>query len=431
MTHPAASLLDSLTDEQGPPVHAIREGVSRVIAGPGTGKTRVLTARIARMVLDGVQPEEIRALVFTRTAAAEIRARLRHVIGERANDVGVMTFHAYAWRLIQQERAEEGLRPVFIATEAEEESFRASIHEGPLRLPNRRRVPKDRFDAAIGSRDAGSRCDVEAETSIGVLLSRFDGAGLIPTWDLLPTADGMLRDEHRVQHVLVDEAQDLTPREWSMVSRMWERSLFIVGDPHQAIMGWRGAVGFDCAPEGTTFTIRQSFRFGPEIAAIANRIIPEAQVLGVERERKPDVYRGRAVLRRTWFECEMFDCLDGEALTADWGPFIVDRRRVDARDEDPNDCAVYRVGWTPVITIHSAKGCEWDRVLIPGVMTLAADPEERRVQFVAVTRARLSCHVEIADGPSDGVDRGTGGNPGIRREDAEARGGAAGAGDVA
>jgi DNA helicase II / ATP-dependent DNA helicase PcrA len=244
-----------------------------VVAGAGSGKTTVLTRRVARRVLEGsARPEHILVVTFTRKAAAEVRDRLRRLgvpAGVRAG-----TFHAIAFAQLRRHWADRDLRPPTllrnpaalvqeILQDRQETTPDASIPDagslGARALSEihwaqvRMLEPRRYADAAARTRRplvGGATYDEVAE-----LYDRYQRAkrrrGVLDLDDLVATAGSVLEEDGeaaaalrwRTRHLFVDEFQDLNPAQWRLLAA-WlgdGRDLFVVGDPRQAIYGWNGA----------------------------------------------------------------------------------------------------------------------------------------------------------------------------------------------
>ena len=343
-----------------------------VSAAPGSGKTTVLAARIAWLIRNLVPPEQILALTFTRSACQEIRQRVQREIGALAERVRIETFHGYAWSVLREPS-------LSVATEVEAQQAIRSIIEGPTR---RRGTPGLRaIEEAIIDHESGRGFGPHAD-ALRLIVFRLREAGLVPTWDLVPSIE---RREESFDHVLVDEAQDVTPREAQLVRRLTDGTLFAVFDRAQAIMGWRGGIGIDWP---VTHRLSQSFRFGPEIAAAANTIAvrmgtdpvvgagPAGQVIEGSIEQILEAEGTRAVLCRTHRECEW--------VARDLGPLAVHVTRDlrDALDSNANRFeGIARAVKIAVATIHAAKGREWDSVAV--VPWEHRENEDLRVEDVA------------------------------------------------
>ena len=379
-----------LNDEQRAAVVADGETVI-VSAGPGSGKTRVLGARIAYLLDCGVDPDEILGLTFTRSAAANIRAQVEAACGR---SVAVHTFHGFA--------AKHVLKPgERVATEIEAEATLQSLYRGATK---RRGAPSiTKMISAIINREATNdeSIDDDINQTMRVLLSRFADQGLVPTWDLLPRFPK--RFETPISNVLIDERQDCTYLETSLVELIADR-IFTVGDERQSIMGFRGGNG-GINWSGQELALTKSFRFGPSIAQVANAVaadfggapiegVGESRVLAADRAAMLDALSmglSVAVLCRTHRDCEL--------AAREIGDLAVHIRRdpMDAlaMDADRIGDAV-AAGKVVVCTVHGAKGREFDVVLVDDSIFAACDSratrevteEEHRIKYVAVTRAR-------------------------------------------
>lgn len=393
----AERLLDSLTDEQ----RAVVESPSprlRVLAAAGSGKTRVLAARVVHLIrFRGVAPTAIRVFVFTRAAAFELRSRVASVLGgEVAESVDVTTFHGYAARL-----ASAHLEVGEIATEELSEAALRSLYEGPMRRL-RGDVPGiEAVRAALVDHEAGKSVEPKAMKAVRLVEARVEATGAAPLWTLLPRASQLLEDhavaaEEAVDCLLVDEAQDVTPRESALVRRLADAAdadVLAVGDPRQAIMGFRGAepAALDWIA-GEALTLSRSFRFGATIAAEANRLFPELPAVeggGPEgsivaaQDRQDFIETVHLALQRTRDAavlCTTHEVCEEVARDLGAGFRYVGRHY--AGDQFAEAKAQ---GVVPVTTVHAAKGREFDVVAIP--------PERRReddraVRYVALTRAK-------------------------------------------
>lgn len=372
----------SLTAEQRLAVECAAPWV-RVQAGPGSGKTSVLAARIAHLIDCGVAPDQILALVFTRAACAELKSRLE----DAGQLVDVQTFHSFAARRV----VPAGSR---VATESEAEALLRSLYEGGSKLGPRHRPSIRTIERELLEYEA---ClDVEHPSVIRVLQSRATAAHLVPTWDLLPHVVEL--DLPKVAHVLVDESQDCTLGEAMLAEKLAGESLFTVGDPRQAIMGFR--LGSPKSWRSTlrqfeTIELPQTFRFGPRIAEVANGIAAQfggAPIVGGDVEDVVGFARSidealaiggeTAILCRTHRECE---------LIAQAHPRCMHVRRdpldIFGSDGDRFTEPLSR-GRVPVSTIHGAKGREVDHVVLAVDIDAQCSEEWQRANYVAATRAR-------------------------------------------
>lgn len=397
-----SALLDSLTDEQLEAATATAPDVI-LTAAAGAGKTRVLVARIVHLIESGVEPAEIVAFTFTRSACEEIRSRVAAEIGHHAaRAITVTTFHAYAAAIV----VPQGFR---VATETEARVARDSVlktringERNPVYVPGLCGVEK--FEADLVEREAHLGLITR---EIKFVLSRLVDQRLFPTWDLLPLLLAYGVQLAPARHVLVDEAQDITRAEGLLLSRIPSPDgapvhHFAVHDPRQAIMGWRGGIGVEALgwmkdPERLSLT--RCFRFGPEIADVANRVaaafggdpIVGAGPAGtVTRALRADFARHETglVLART-------NLLASQAPRFFTGVKHVRRDPMDVFGRDADHFGeTWASGYGVCSTVHSAKGREADCVLMMdhddprSQFPKRKDVEDLRVLYVAVTRAR-------------------------------------------
>ncbi|NPA95181.1 MAG: ATP-dependent helicase [Thermodesulfobacteria bacterium] len=209
-----------------------------VVAGPGTGKTRVLTARILHLLDKGVEPGRLLAITFTNKAAAQISDRLADAGLKDLPFVG--TFHSWAYSLISQVH---GKRP-YVIDEGEQlellkeawakaglEGESKSVFKRFLLLRQMPEVPLDQEEAAL--RELWSQYKALLE---GYEVVDFD--------ELLHEATSIIKDSPDVlpSHLLVDEFQDVNPIQYEMVKGVGKTAwVSVIGDPKQAIYGFRGA----------------------------------------------------------------------------------------------------------------------------------------------------------------------------------------------
>ncbi len=225
-----------------------------VLAGPGTGKTRVLTERIAYLVSKrGVHPENILALTFTNKAAAELQIRLSRTLSKDAAEaVTAGTFHRFCISVLRQHRETVELPPHFGI--ADEDLQRTLIYRAFPRLnPNESNLNnvmqnvnrlkwQRRYKRPMKKGDAALLDQYEAELKKNRLID-FDDL-IFLAHDLLHSHRQILMDYRaQFQHILVDEFQDTDPVQYALVYLLSaaHRSIFVVADDEQSIYGWRHA----------------------------------------------------------------------------------------------------------------------------------------------------------------------------------------------
>jgi len=287
-------LLVSLNPDQRAAVTSTADSLV-VIAGAGTGKTRVLAARIVRLVrLEGVEPEAVLAFTFTRAAASELRGRIQDALGLEAERVEITTIHAWAMSLLRLAGGPEA--SLQVAEEAEVEEELGRLYEGATRRPEAAQCGIRKLREAIGHMEthgwnpelesAGtSSRDVAARQLLRVLLARLRQSYLIPYAAILPALathiGGCVPLDHEgpcaacerlaaYRHVLVDEAQDLSELEQRIIRFLGEeaRRLYVL-DPRQSVYGWRGAQPLKPSDATAVQPLRQGYRYGAELAARA------------------------------------------------------------------------------------------------------------------------------------------------------------------
>lgn len=252
-------LLSGLNEAQSQAVgHG--SGPLLVVAGPGSGKTRVLTARIARLIEDGSPGQGILAVTFTNKAAAEMRERLAVLLGaEASRRVWMGTFHSVCLRMLRRHPAAAGLADSFCVVDADD--ARKIVRQCLIDLGMPAAAADAREFHGIISRAKNDGMTPEALESTGRLrhavevfaayqeaLSR---AQAVDFDDILTRAVRLLEEDARVrdryqdqfEHILVDEFQDTNLVQYRLVQILGARSrnVCVVGDPDQSIYSWRGS----------------------------------------------------------------------------------------------------------------------------------------------------------------------------------------------
>jgi DNA polymerase III epsilon subunit family exonuclease len=217
-----------------------------VLAGPGAGKTRCLTGRIAYLIQHyGADPQRICALTFTNKAANEVAHRLRHGLGPVAEQLSLGTLHKLSLELLQPAYHRVGLPAGFGVADEQYQSFvlqrlgvHSAKHRAVLRLFGQRRLTGERLDRP----DEELFWKYERELRTNYLID-FDEI-ISRTRKLLEMSEQVLTEyQSRWDHILVDEFQDLDLNQYRILALLAarHRSLFAVGDDEQSIFAWRGA----------------------------------------------------------------------------------------------------------------------------------------------------------------------------------------------
>ena len=229
-----------------------------VIAGPGSGKTRVLTHRIAHFIQCGTPAWKILAVTFTNKAAGEMRERLAGILGEeQAADLWVSTFHSMCVKILRREHAVVGLPRSFSivdADDAERVMRRFIADAGLFTEPERiRELAKEAIHAVSASKNRMQPLSNTGRGSLGWLAEGYQerllSMGACDFDDLLLLTVRALQDPEvrqrwtsRFDHILVDEFQDTNEPQLAIVRLLADRSqITAVGDAQQAIYGFRGA----------------------------------------------------------------------------------------------------------------------------------------------------------------------------------------------
>ncbi len=286
------------------------EGPILVIAGPGSGKTRVLTYRIANLILSGVPPWEILTLTFTNKAAREMKERIAEVVGPKAHSVWAGTFHAVFARILRAEASKIGFPSSFSIYDSDDTSsvLRAIIKEMNLdpqaynvsAIRSRISLAKSNLMSPKGYRDNTTMMqeDIAARRPyIADIYEKYMGrcarAGAMDFDDLLFQLYRLFREnpdnvvekyQQRFKYIHVDEFQDTNFLQYAILRRLVKyegsgENVFVVGDDAQSIYAFRGAtidniLDFEKDyPALKTFKLEQNYRSTHHIVQAANEVI--------------------------------------------------------------------------------------------------------------------------------------------------------------
>ena len=270
------SLLNGLDQDQRVAA-ASPGGPLLIIAGPGTGKTRTVTHRIAHLVIErGVPAEQCLAITFTRRAAEEMADRLAVLAGEHAPGLTIATFHALGVRILREHHDRAGLRPDFAIADRAQQLALAAEFGG-----------EEDYRAALRERN----------------LVDFDELIELPL--RLLESDDELTETYRDRYrwISVDEYQDVDERQYRLLRRLCPLAgnLTAIGDPDQAIYSFRGAdVGFFLRfrqdfPQARAVTLTRNYRSNPHILRTALQAIAPATLVR-DRELRPMGEHGDALV---------------------------------------------------------------------------------------------------------------------------------------
>ncbi|GAA4074426.1 DNA helicase PcrA [Actinomadura miaoliensis] len=360
-TH-AHPLLDGLNPQQRAAV--VHSGSPLlIVAGAGSGKTRVLTHRVAHLLAErDVHPGQILAITFTNKAAAEMRERVSALVGPRAGAMWVMTFHSACVRILRREAKRLGFPSSFsIYDQADAQRLMALVCReldlDPKRYPPRSfsaqvsNLKNELIDYETFKSRAGSHMEQTLAEAYEMYQARLQQAGAMDFDDLIMLTVNLLQAfpeaaEHyrrRFRHVLVDEYQDTNHAQYELVRELTApvegvgpAELCVVGDADQSIYAFRGATIRNILeferdyPDATTILLEQNYRSTQTILSAANAVIER------NADRKPkklwsDQGEGHPIVGYV---------ADNEHDEAAFVAHEVDRL-TDAGDARPGDVAVF------------------------------------------------------------------------------------------
>jgi DNA helicase-2/ATP-dependent DNA helicase PcrA len=296
----AAELLEGLNPAQYDAV-THRDGPLLVVAGAGSGKTRVLTARIAHLIAeDGVSPFEILAITFTNKAAAEMKSRVARLVGPVAQKMWVSTFHSACVRILRRDADRLGFPSSFTIYDQADAVRLVSYVLRDLNLDTKRFPPRQVHASISAAKNDGldaaayaDRAQVIFEKRIADVFAEYQArllrAGAMDFDDLLLNTSKLFREhpdvlqhyQRRFKHILVDEYQDTNKVQNELVLALASdhRNVCVVGDSDQSIYAFRGAdirniLEFeDAFPDTTVILLEQNYRSTQTILDAANAVI--------------------------------------------------------------------------------------------------------------------------------------------------------------
>ncbi len=355
-------ILDGLNEPQRRAV--VHEGSPLlVVAGAGSGKTRVLTKRIAWIVGPRrAHPGEVLAITFTNKAAAEMRERVAHMVGRRVNPMWVSTFHSACVRLLRREIGAFGFPSSFSIYDDADARRLITLVSRDAEIDTKKYTPRAILNAISDFKNelvdhdtARSRADNPVKLQLaevyGQYQQRLQAAGALDFDDLIMTTVNLFQAfpavlEHyraRFRHVLVDEYQDTNHAQYELVRMLADpdgpgepAELMVVGDADQSIYAFRGATIRNILqfeqdfPKAQTIMLEQNYRSTQTILSAANAVISR------NPDRKP---------KNLWTDEGQGDAIVGyvaedEHDEAQWVADTVDAM-VDAKAVKRSDVAVF------------------------------------------------------------------------------------------
>jgi ATP-dependent DNA helicase Rep len=271
-------------------------GPCLVLAGAGSGKTRVITHKIGRLIEAGLEPKRIAAITFTNKAAAEMRERAKQLIGRAAKDVLICTFHALGVRIMREDGAVLGLKPQFSIMDADDVTSilkdcggttdAATARQWQWTISLWKNMGLNAEQAAAQAPDDNARVIARIMALYQERLTAYQSVDFddligLPLKLLADYPEVRERWQAKMGHVLVDEYQDTNATQYEVLKHLvGERARFTaVGDDDQSIYGWRGAtldnlkrlpVDF---PKLKVIKLEQNYRSTSAILRAANNVI--------------------------------------------------------------------------------------------------------------------------------------------------------------
>ena len=272
------------------------QGPCLVLAGAGSGKTRVITHKIARLIQADVEPERIVAITFTNKAAVEMRERAKSLIGRQAKGVLICTFHAMGVRMLRQDGESVGLKPQFSILDTDDVTSILKDAGGTTDVKLARQWQwkiSSWKNQGLNSAQAMSIAENDQDRLTAQIMGRyeerlsayqsvdFDDLVGLPHKLLRESAEVRAKWQELIQHILVDEYQDTNATQYEFLKLLaGEKQRFTaVGDDDQSIYGWRGAtlenlqklpVDF---PSLKIIKLEQNYRSTSSILDAANNVI--------------------------------------------------------------------------------------------------------------------------------------------------------------
>lgn len=271
-------------------------GPCLVLAGAGSGKTRVITHKIGRLIQAGLAPERIAAITFTNKAAAEMRERAKQLVGRESKKTLICTFHALGVRLLRDDGEVLGLKKQFSILDTDDITSLLKDCGGTTDANTARgwqwtisAWKSAGLNSAQAMAQARGEDDRVAATIMGLYEERLSAYQSVDFDDLIALPLKLLRDHPEVRekwqkkmgHVLVDEYQDTNATQYELLKLLvGERARFTaVGDDDQSIYGWRGATLDNLKrlpqdfPELKVIKLEQNYRSTSAILRAANNVI--------------------------------------------------------------------------------------------------------------------------------------------------------------
>ncbi len=292
-------LLSELNPAQRKAVQAL-DGPVLVLAGPGSGKTRVLTYRVAYLVREcGIDPYNIMAVTFTNKAAREMRSRLERLIGQqRLTRLTIGTFHAICARMLRREAQAIGLPSNFVIydrsdqlnlirqglreLDLDDKMYRPTAIQATISKAKRSLLMPDEYRPPTYWHEVAGRVYARYQELLRANSALdFDDLLMLAVRLLSEHTDILQKYQQRYIYILVDEFQDTDSAQYQLVKLLADKrkNLFVVGDEDQSIYGWRGAdfrniIRFrQDYPQAQVVLLEQNYRSTRNILEAARHVI--------------------------------------------------------------------------------------------------------------------------------------------------------------
>jgi DNA helicase II / ATP-dependent DNA helicase PcrA len=299
--HTDSPLLAGLNEAQRAAVTAV-DGPVLVVAGAGSGKTRVLTHRLAHLVRDhGVSPFEVLAITFTNKAAGEMAERVGGLLGQRLGErMWVTTFHKSCVRILRRELPRLGYKSAFTIYDAQDSQRLIAQLAKDLNVDDKRLSPRAIQNAISAAKDEltdfetyKARATAWPEIQIAEVYEAYEDRLfkanaldfddlIVKTVTILQLFDGVLEHyQRRFSHLMVDEYQDTNRAQYHLVELLSgaHRNIMVVGDPQQGVYSFRGAtiqniLDFEADhPDAQVIVLDRNYRSTQTILDAANAVI--------------------------------------------------------------------------------------------------------------------------------------------------------------
>ena len=274
------------------------QGPCLVLAGAGSGKTRVITHKVARLIQSGMAPQRIAAITFTNKAAAEMRERAKGLIGRTAKEVLICTFHALGVRMLRQDGQAVGLKPAFSILDTDDVTSILKDAGGSTDAATARQwqwTISRWKNMGLNAEQAGSQAADAGEQLVARVMARYEerlaAYQSVDFDDLIGLPLKLLQQSEAVRdkwqsllgHVLLDEYQDTNATQYQLlkllVGNAQSARFTAVGDDDQSIYGWRGATLDNLRqlpldyPRLKVIKLEQNYRSTGAILRAANNVI--------------------------------------------------------------------------------------------------------------------------------------------------------------